>query len=115
MKSAIERSNALYKALEDFIQDGDGLYMTRDIVHEEIDNFLDDIEERRERFEMDMLALDNDIADVVYENILIEYRHMLFNPDVSLQVHMDSLMENEKFQEGVQMIRDAIVEEMRRE
>ena len=115
MKSAIERSNALYKALEDFIQDGDGLYMTRDIVHEEIDNFLDDIEKRRERFEMDMLALDNDIADVVYENILTEYRHMLSDPNVSLQVYMDRFMENAKFQDGVQMIRGAIIEERRRE
>ena len=114
MKSAIERSNALYKALEDFIQDGDGLYMARDIVHEEIDNFLDDIEERNSRFEMDMLALDNDIADVVYENILTEYRGMLRDPDVSLQVYMDRLMENDKFQEGAQMIRDAIREEFRK-
>jgi len=114
MKSAIERSNALYKALEDFIQDGDGLYMARDIVHEEIDNFLDDIEERNSRFEMDMLALDNDIADVVYENILTEYRGMLSDPDVSLQVYMDRLMESDKFQEGVQMIRDAIRKEFRK-
>lgn len=114
MKSAIERSNALYKALEDFILDGDGLYMPRDIVHEEIDNFLDDIEKRRERFDMDMLALDNDIADLVYENILTEYRCMLSDPDVSLQVYMDRLMENDKFQEGVQLIREAVLEEMRK-
>ena len=114
MKSAVERSNALYKALEDFIQDGDGLYMARDVVHEEIDNFLDDIEKRRKLFDMDMLALDNDIADVIYANILTEYRGMLSDPSVSLQVYMDRLMENEKFQDGVQMIRGAVLEEMRR-
>ncbi len=111
MKSAIERSNALYKALEDFILDGDGLYMPRDVVHEEIDNFLDDIEKRREGFNMDMLALDNDIADLVYENILTEYRCMLPDPDVSLQVYMDRLMESDMFQDGVQMIRGAIMKE----
>lgn len=115
MKSVIERSNALYKALEEYIQDGDGMFVPRDVVHEEIDNFLDDIEKRHEGFEMDMLALDNDIADMVYENILTEYRCMLSNPNVSLQVYMDHLMDNDKFQEGVQQIREAILEEMRRE
>lgn len=114
MKSAIERSNALYKALEEFIQDGDGLYMARDIVHEEIDNFLDDIEKRNSRFEMDMHVLDNDIADLVYENILTEYRYKLSDPSASLQVYMDCLIGNNKFQEGVQLIRDAIIEEMQK-
>ena len=114
MKSAIERSNALYKALEEYIQDGDGLYMARDVVHEEIDNFLDDIEKRREGFNMDMLALDNEIADVVYGTILTEYRCMLPDPNVSLQVYMDRLMESDLFQDGVQMIRGAIMKEFRK-
>jgi hypothetical protein len=114
MKSAIERSNALYRALEDFIQDGDGLYMPRDAVHEEIDNFLDDIVKRKQRFDMDMLALDNDIADMVYVNIFTEYRQMLRDPDISPQVYMDRLMKSDKFQDGVQMIRGAIMEEIRR-
>jgi len=114
MRDAIERSNALYKALEDFVQGANLLYMPRDVVHEEIDNFLDDIEKRYERFDMDMLALDNEIADVVYGSIFTEYRHMFRDPSVSLQVYMDRLMENDKFQEGVQMIRKAIVEEMKK-
>ena len=114
MKSAIERSNALYKALEDFIQDGNGYYMPRDIVHEEIDNFLDDIEKRQERFDMDIMALDNDIADMVYVNIFTKYRCMLPDPNISLQVYMDRLLESDKFQDGVQKIREAVLDEMNR-
>ena len=114
MNSAVERSNALYKALEDFIQDGDGLYMPRDVVHEEIDNFLDDIVKRKQRFDMDMMALDNDIADMVYVNIFTEYRQMLRDPDASMQVYMDRLMKSDKFQDGVQMIREAVLDEMNR-
>ena len=114
MKSAIERSNALYKALEEYIQDGDGLYMARDIVHEEIDNFLDDIEERNSRFELDMYALDSYIADLVCDNIYAKYRYLFHEEDVDLQAHFDKLMENEKFQDGVQMIRGAVREEMKK-
>lgn len=109
MKNAIERSNALYKALEEYIQDGDGLYMARDVVHEEIDNFLNDIEKRREGFEMDMLALDNEIADLIYDTIFLKHRYLFHEED---EAHFDRLMENEKFQDGVQMIRGAIREEM---
>lgn len=114
MKSAIERSNALYKALEEYIQDGDGLYMARDVVHEEIDNFLDDIEKRREGFEMDMLALDNEIADLICDTIFLKHRYLFHEEDVDLEAHFDKLMENEKFQDGVQMIRGAIREEMKK-
>ena len=114
MKSAVERSNALYKALEEFIQNGDGLCMPRDAVHEEIDNFLDDIEKRYERFEMDMYALDSCIADLVCDSIFVKYRYLFHEEDVDLQAHFDQLLENEKFQDGVQMIRGAIREEIRK-
>lgn len=115
MDDAIERSNALYKALEDFIQEDDGLYKSRDVVHEEIDNFLDDIEKRHSYFEMDMYALDGCIADLICDTIFSRYQSIIFHEEnVDLDVHFDHLMESDKFQDGVQLIRGVIMEEMRK-
>jgi hypothetical protein len=88
--------------------------MPRDVVHEEIDNFLDDISIQQAHLKCDILSLDNEIANVVYNNILVKHRHTLPDPNVSLQVYMDRLMENDTFQNGVQMIRGAIEEEMKK-
>ena len=111
MKSAIERSNALYKALEEYILDSNGSYKPRYVVHEEIDNYLDDIE--NSYFEMDLYALDSCIANLVCDTIFQRYQYLFHEKDVHLEVHFDRLMENEKFQDGVQMIRGAVRQEMK--
>lgn len=112
MRDAIERSNALYKALKDFVWDGNGVYKSRDVVYEEIDNFLDDIEKRRD-LELDMFALDGDIIDVIYTTILTEYRTMFCDPENSPHIIVEHLIDNVKFQDSVQKIREIVVEEMR--
>ena len=109
MRDAIKRSNALYEALRDFLYEGNGVYKSRDVVHEEIDNFLDDIEKRHE------LGLDGDIIDVIYTTILTEYRALFRDPENSPHIITEHLIDSVEFQDSVQKIREIVADEMRKQ
>ena len=114
MKSAIERANALYKALEEFIQDGEGLHMPRDVVLEEVNNYLDDIEKRYDVFMLDLSTLGRDLAFMIDEEYFQDHQELFPRPEKCPYDARARLLDNPNFKDAVGLIHKAIIETAKR-
>ena len=107
MSEAVERSNALYAALEAYWYSG---AVDRQTLMEEVENHLDDIIKRSDALKLDLTTLGKDLAHYLNEEYFSQYP-AFFNQRTEYDCGTEAYIQmRPKYKQAVKLLSEAIME-----
>ena len=108
MSEAVERSNALYAALEAYWYSNSAI--DKQTLMEEVENHLDDIIKRSDALKLDLTTLSKDLACYLNEEYFSQHRG-LFNQPTEYSCGAVGLIQKwPKYQQAMDLLTEAIME-----
>lgn len=108
MNDAVERSNALYKALEDYWYSDP--HLDTETIMEEVANHLSDIKKQQKAFLLDITTLSADLAEFLDEEYMANHIRLFPRPAKCPEDPEIRLKSNATYKQAIDLLKKALLE-----